>query len=93
MDQSEIDLLKELLRRKEQAAKEVWLEKQLLRNIILDSGSMSEAELDAAIESAKKLPDNLRQVEEHFVSSDQLLAEIGLADWLRDFEKKHPSSD
>jgi hypothetical protein len=93
MDQNELDFVKRIFKQKDDAAKELWLEKQLLRNLILDSGWMSEPDLDAAIADGKKLPDNLRQLEENFASSDQMLAEIGLADWLRDFEKKHPRSD
>lgn len=90
MDQDELNYIKGLLKRKDDVAKDIWFEKQLLRNLILDSGWMGEAELDAAIEDGKKLPDNLREVAENFASSDQKLAEIGLADWLRDFEKKYP---
>jgi hypothetical protein len=93
MNQSELDFIKKMLKRQDDATKEIWLEKQLLRNLILDSGWMAEATLDAAIANAKKLPENTQQVAEHFSSSDQLLAEIGLADWLRDFEKRHPRSD
>lgn len=93
MNQDELNAAKAFLKRKDDAAKEIWLEKQLLRNLILDSNWMSEPDLDSAIEAAKKLPENLRQVEENFASSDQALAEIGLGDWLRDFERKHPRTD
>jgi len=70
--------------------KELWLEKQLLRNLILNSGWMSEAELDSVLETGAKLPENIQQVKEHFADSDQKLAEIGLADWLAAFDQKFP---
>lgn len=92
MDQTELDFVKHALRRQDQAGKELWLEKQLLRNLILDSGLMSERELEEKIETAKKLPENLRQVAEQFASSDQQLAEIGLGDWLAEFDKRYPRS-
>jgi hypothetical protein len=93
MEQFELDAIKRMLKSRDDVMKEVWLEKQLLRNLILDQRWMAEADLDAAIAHGKTLPSNLVQVEENFASSDQMLAEIGLADWLRDFEKKHPRSD
>lgn len=93
IDQSELEFIKRVLKRQDDAAKELWLEKQLLRNLILDSGWMAEADLDAAVEHAKTLPENLRQIADNFASSDRLLAEIGLADWLADFEKRFPGSD
>jgi hypothetical protein len=92
MTDEELDSLKRLLKRHDDAMKEVWLEKQLLRNLIIDSGWMPERQLDAAIEHGKALPANREHVAENFASSDRLLAEIGLADWLADFERKHPRS-
>ena len=80
MNQAELDFIKNVLKRKDDATKELWLEKQLLRDLILDSGWMSEPDLDAAIADGKKLPENIRHVEENFASSDQMLAKIRLAD-------------
>lgn len=93
MTPQELDFIKVLFKRKDDAAKELWLEKQLLRNLILDSGWMSEHDLDSALAYGKTLPHNIRQVEEHFASSDQMLAELGLGDWLADFEKKYPRKE
>ena len=93
MNQTELDFIKRMFKAKDDAAKDLWLEKNLLRNLILSSGWMAEQELDSAIADAKKLPANIRQVEEHFASSDQMLAEIGLADWLQDFDRKYPRSE
>jgi hypothetical protein len=93
MTSEELEFIKVMLKRKDDATKEVWLEKQLLRNLILDSGWMSERDLDSALADGKNLPENIREVAEHFAVSDQQLAEIGLADWLADFDRKHPSSE
>jgi hypothetical protein len=71
----------------------LWLEKQLLRNLILDSGSMRESELDAAIERGKALPQNREQAREHFSGSDQLLAQIGIEDWLAALDERFPRSE
>jgi hypothetical protein len=54
---------------------------------------MSEADLDAAIAVAKELPQNVRYVEETFAVSDQKLAEIGISDWLSEFDKKYPHTE
>lgn len=93
MTPEELNLIKRLLKQKDDAAKELWLEKQLLRNLILDSGWAEERNLDLAIAEGKSLPGNMRLVEEHFAASEQMLAEIGLADWLADFDKKYPRNE
>ena len=93
MTPQEIEALKVVLKRQDNITRELWLEKQLLRNFIIDSGWMKEQDLDSAIEHGKKHPKNIQQVEEHFASSDHLLAEIGIDDWLADFERKYPSTD
>jgi hypothetical protein len=54
---------------------------------------MAERDLDVSIENRKRLPENIRQVAEHFASSDKKLAEIGLGGWLADFDKKYPRSE
>jgi len=54
---------------------------------------MAEQELDAAIAEGKKDPENIRQTDENFASSEQLLAEVGLDDWLADFDKKFPRKE
>jgi hypothetical protein len=93
MDQHELAFIKRALKSKDDAMKELWLEKQLLRDLILDSGWMAERDLDVSIENRKRLPENIRQVAEHFASSDKKLAEIGLGGWLADFDKKYPRSE
>jgi len=93
MTSEELNFIKGLLKRKDDAAKEIWLEKQLLRNLILDSGWMSEQDLNSAVADGKRDPQNIREVEEHFAGSDQQLAEIGLSDWLADFDKKYPRDE
>jgi hypothetical protein len=42
VDQDELEFIKRMLKRKDEATKELWLEKQLLRNLILDSEWMAE---------------------------------------------------
>lgn len=93
MDQNELDAVKRLFKQKHDVLKELWFEKQLLRNLILDSGWMTAAALDTAIADGKKIPANIRQVEENFASSEQMLAEIGLADWLAALEREFPGSE
>jgi hypothetical protein len=93
MTPEELDSLKRILKRQDDTLKELWLEKQLLRNVIIDSGWMSEHDLDAAIARGKKLPENLHQLEDNFASSNQMLAEIGIEDWLADFEKRYPNKE
>jgi hypothetical protein len=93
MTQEELDALKVLLKLQKETTKGLWLEKQLLRNFILDSGWLKEQDLDFAIERGKKDAKNVQEVEEHFAASDQALAEIGIEDWLADFERKYPSTD
>lgn len=93
MEQWELDHVKRAFRSKDESTKELWLEKQLLRNLIVDSGWMAERDLDSAIADAKKSPENIRLVEEHFALSDQKLAEIGLGDWLQSFDKKYPRGE
>jgi hypothetical protein len=93
MTPEELSFIKVLFKRKDDAAKDLWLEKQLLRNLILDSGWMQECDLDSAVAKGKNLPENIQKIGEHFALSDQMLAEIGLADWLADFDKKYPHSE
>jgi hypothetical protein len=89
----ELDCVKGGLKRMHEPLKELWLEKQLLRNLILDSGWMPEGKLDLAIVQGKIHPENIRQVEQQFAADEQRLAEIGLGDWLTEFDKHFPRSD
>jgi hypothetical protein len=70
-----------------------WIENQLLRNHIIDSGWMSEQAVDAALERGRMHPKNVRSVREHFALSEQMLAELGLAEWLEAFDRMYPHSD
>lgn len=92
MTPEELNHVKRALKIQGEEAQQLWLEKQLLRNLILDSGWMTERDLDHAIEAAKTDPENIRQVREHFANSEELHARIGIGDWLADFEKNHPYS-
>jgi hypothetical protein len=92
MTPEELDVIKIAFGRLQEVQKEAWLERVLLRNLIVDSGLMTEAELDSAIQWGKNHPGNLRQMELAWAESDQKLAEIGLADWLAWFEDRYPRS-
>jgi hypothetical protein len=86
MTPQEWDRVKNALNRLQQSQKELWLEKALLRNLIIDSGWMTESDLDAALERGKNRPENRQQVEKSFESSDDLLALLGFEDWNAQFE-------
>ncbi len=92
MTNEDWDKIKPVFRRLHNEIKELWLEKQLLRNLIIDSQWMPENELDAGIEVAKKYPENIRESNQNWEQSDQTLAELGLDDWLAEFEKRYPHS-
>jgi len=49
MTSEEWDGIKKVLKALNEMEREIWLEKVLLRNLILDSGWMPETELDAAL--------------------------------------------
>jgi hypothetical protein len=93
MTPEELDFIKRALKQLRESSKETWLEKQLLRNLIIDSGWMPERELDLAIERGKAHPANVRQTDETWADSEQTLAEMGLSDWLADFDKRYPRSE
>ena len=93
MTSEELNAVKGIIKRLDNALREIWLERVLLQNLILDSDWMSEKELDSAIVIGVRNPQNIQAVEEHFSASDKFLAEIGLDDWLSDFETKYPSKD
>jgi hypothetical protein len=84
----ELDHIKRAFKRMHEEIQQLWLEKQLLRNHIIDSGWMPEADLDAAIEKGKKHPTNILHMKETFAESEQSLAELGLADWLAKLREK-----
>jgi hypothetical protein len=93
MTPEELDLFKKALKHHHDALKEMWTEKVLLRNVIIDSGWMTEPNLDAAIARAKANPTIIRQVEEFWAGSEQKLAELGLDSWLEDFDEQFPNND
>lgn len=93
MNSEDWDRIKPVLKRLRDEMQDVWLEKVLLYNLIIDSGWMSEKDLDEGIEKGKKHPDNIRQLKESWSDSEQTLAEIGLEEWLAEFEKKYPRTD
>lgn len=93
MTSEDWDRVKAVLTRLREVTQELWLEKQLLWNHIIDSEWMTEAELDAAIAQGKDHPANIQQMQEVWTDSEQSLAELGLEQWLADFEKRHPRSD
>lgn len=93
MTPEELDSVKKALRTMQDSTKEVWIEKQLMRNLILDSGWMTEPDLDSAVERGKKQPANILLADQFFAAAEQKLAEIGLAAWLADFDQKYPRSD
>jgi hypothetical protein len=87
------DRIKAILKSLHGETQNVWVEKVLLYNLIIDSGWMSEKDLDAGIEKGKKHPQNIRLAKEHWADSEQTLAEIGLDEWLAEFEKRYPRTD
>lgn len=86
----DVERVKIVLKHLHELLKQEWLEKQLMRNLIIDSEWMSEGELDSGIALAKTLPENIREADENFAGSEQSLAEIGLDDWLELLEKRFP---
>lgn len=92
MTSGELEFVKKALRQLHDAAAGQWLEVQILRNLILEEGWESEAELDARLARSKADPENLRLLQEHFAAEDAALPEIGLADWLAEIEKRFPRS-
>lgn len=80
MTPEERDHLKRVLRRVQQEIQELWMEKQLLRNLIIDSGWMSEQRLDSAIEQGRGHQHNIQKANENVAASEHALAEFGLAE-------------
>ena len=81
------------LKRLHDEIQELWIEKQLLRKLIIDSQWMPEDELDANLEKAKKHPANVRLANANLGLSEQTLAEPGLHGWLADLEARYPRND
>lgn len=78
MTLEETEQMKVVLKRLYEVIHREWLDRQILRNLIINSGWMSEDDLDAGIAHSRKLPENIRQMKEHFADSEQSHAEIGL---------------
>ena len=93
MTTEEWDKIKYVLKRLREETQNVWLEKVMLYNLIISSGWMSEPDLDQGLENGKKHPDNIRQMKESWSDSEQTLAELGLDEWLAEFDKKYPPID
>lgn len=93
MTNQDWDRVKTALSRLHEMEKELWLEKVLMRNLIIDSGWMPESDLDAALEHGKNHPENLQQMEVIFAPDEDRLARLGLDDWLAEFEKRYPRSN
>jgi hypothetical protein len=93
MTDEDWDKIKPLLKRLHEEIQEMWVGKQLLRNLIIDSQWMPVSELDGGIEKAKKHPENMRQAREHWSQSVQTLAELGLDEWLAEFDRRYPRSE
>jgi len=89
----DVEVTKRSLKIQLDTMKQLWLEKALLRNLILDSRLMSEQDLAVAIIRAKDDPANIQQVNQAWAEAEDLLAEIGIGDWLAQFEKLYPKSD
>lgn len=75
-------VIKRTFRRFQGIQKNAWLERVLLRNLILDSGWMSEEDLDSAVQQGMSDPVNLRLTEEWWADSDKKLAQMGLSNRL-----------
>jgi hypothetical protein len=93
MTSEDWEKIKPSLKRLHEEIQELWMEKQLLRNLIIDSGWMPERDLDTNLEKAKTHPENIRQTKEHWRQSEQTLAELGLDEWLAEFEKRFPRDE
>jgi len=73
--------------------KGIWLEKQILRNLIIDSGWMSPSALDSGLDRATRDPQNICDMNNTFAQSDQMLAEIGIEEWLEVFDRMYPQNE
>jgi hypothetical protein len=93
MTLEELEQMKVVFKHLHDQIKERWLDQQILRNLIINSGWMSADDLDAGVANSRELPENIRQTEEHFAESEQSLAEIGLGDWLAQLEKLFPNTE
>jgi len=84
---------REFFRKYSDMIEEIWLEKQLYRNFILDRNIIAEAELDSLVEAAKHDPENLRVARETFAGSRKALAEFGLSDMIQRIASRPPSKE
>ena len=66
---------------------------KLYRNFILDRNIMSESDLDALVETAKRDLENRRIAAENFASGRKALTEFGLSEMIRNIASKPPAKD
>jgi len=84
---------REFFRKYSDMIEELWLERQLYRNFILDRNLIPETDLDSLVETAKHNPENRRMAAETFAGSRKALAEFGLSDTIRNLASKAPAKD
>jgi len=84
---------REFLRKYQKVIEDLWLEREAFRRALLDSGALSEAELELLADTAKNDPHNRQLAARTFTSSRRALAEFGLEDMIRNLQSKPPTTD
>ena len=84
---------RELFRKYHAAIKDLWIEKQVCRNLVLDRGVMSESELGDNIREALRTPEYRRLADAAFASPEKSLSLFGARAALEELLSKPPSSD
>lgn len=72
---------------------DVWIEKQVCQNLVLDKGLMSEAELQKGLEAAKRNPEYREQARENFANSHKALDEFRADSAFQGLELVPPKTD
>ena len=75
---------RELFSKFQRMLEDVWIEKQVCRNLVLDKELMTETELEQGLKNATRNPEYRRMAAEVFASSWKALAEFGADSALQD---------
>jgi hypothetical protein len=84
---------RELFRKYQKVIEDLWIEKQCCRNLIIDKGLMSEAEIDSALQKALQNPEHRRTAADVFSGSNKTLAQFGAEDSFDSLSKRPPPKD
>jgi hypothetical protein len=84
---------RELFRKYHDVIKDLWIEKQVCYNLIVDKGIITASELERGLEAAKRNPEYRQMADEVFAASGKLLAEFGADAAFEDHLLRPPSSD